>query len=112
MKTEITTITHECDACHERCDYPYICIKCGAEYCRECSKTHGTEYQHGIYASGSGDGYYCAMCDAALTQSGGDALHRAYQVVSRLIMEHAAWGDDFERRANDAELKLKVLSAQ
>lgn len=110
MKKTVAKDVHCCDACGAEQDFGMdACLKCGAEHCFNCKKTHGKEYQHGIYVGGSGDGYYCNACDTELTASGADRRHAAYQAIARLRNELKAWSEDFKRRANEAEQALENL---
>lgn len=96
-----------CDACGKQ-SWVTTCLACHADHCWECEKVLGVLYQHGVYASGSGDGYYCAACDARLTREGTDPQHRAYRVVRALKDEAKAWGADFERRTKIAEARVQA----
>jgi len=106
-KTELKEVTC-CDHCGKE-TYVTACMCCGTEHCWECRKTEGKEYSHGVNFSGSGDGYYCSGCDAALTKSGGDERHAAYRAVASLRHEADAWGTDFQRRQKAAEARVEAL---
>ena len=109
MKKTITKKVTLCDNCEKESDYPTRCLKCGAEYCSSCYSKRGVSYHHGLYYSGSGDGFYCHKCDAALKASGKDKLHTAYLNIVRLREEHDAWTQDFRKRQEAAEAAIKEL---
>ena len=106
-KTELKEVTC-CDHCGKE-TYVTACMGCGIEHCWECRKTEGKEYSHGVNFSGSGDGYYCSKCDAALAKNGDDERHTAYRAVASLRLEAEAWGADFQRRQKAAEARIEAL---
>ena len=99
-----------CDQC-EKEKYVSKCLYCGVEHCFECAKSHGEEYPHAVYFSGSYDGYYCHSCNSELTRSRADTLHNMYSEIKRLRAESVGWSLDFKARSNKAETKLKSLLA-
>ena len=107
MKKKVERTVHECDSCHKDCDYPVTCLNCGAEYCYGCAKNKGKEYSHGVYAQGSGDGFYCSTCNSKLIASGNNEKHCAYRAIERLKVECEAWNIDFNRRKLLAEKRLE-----
>ena len=109
MKILAQRETHSCDCCGRQEDYVATCMRCGKEHCYTCRKTEGVEYSHGVYVTGTGDGYYCVECDAALTLKGDNARHKAYRRVASLRLEAKAWDAEFERRRVEAEKSLEAL---
>jgi len=107
-KTELKEVTC-CDHCSKE-TYVTACMRCGKEHCWECRKTEGVEYHHGVYVSGSGDGYYCSECDSILTKAGDNERHSAYRAVMSLRREVDVWGTDFQRRKKDAETRLAAAA--
>lgn len=98
---------HECESCHKTDTYANACLECGKEFCWDCTKTNGTDYKCGVWSSGSGDGFYCSDCDAALISSGDDKRHNAYRAIQRLKAEAEVWSKDFKKRADAVEAILK-----
>ncbi len=110
MKKVVNVETHVCDACGKQQGYIDHCLHCGVEHCYECKPTHGIDYKHGVYFSGSGDGYYCTPCDRKLTTHGGDKRHTAYRTILALRNEVMGWNEDFKRRMDAAEAVMKKLT--
>ena len=107
MKTTKELDGYTCDKCGAFDTYaPYICVYCGKDYCYECGKVVGKTYSHGIYASGSGDGFYCHPCDGECK----DELHTAYQLIESLRNEAKGWGDAFAVRREAAEKRCEELA--
>src|SRR3990167_9151184 len=109
MKKSITIDAHYCDQCDNKQDHMDTCQACGTEHCYECQKTHGKTYMHSCCCSGSGDGYYCKVCDDKLTATGTNARHTAYRLIESLRHESEAWCDDFEKRRTEAEATLAAI---
>jgi hypothetical protein len=106
MKKKITIDATYCDACGLR-DYVDPCLGgCGVEHCWRCQETQGVKYNHGVYFSGGGDGYYCRPCDMALSENGTNPLHQAYQAIRALRDESAKFYADHEARTKVAEKNL------
>ncbi len=99
-----------CDVCHDK-SASYACGKCGKDFCYECFGKQGIRYTHGIYSSGSGDGYYCLDCNAALIAKP-TVLFSAYRTMAALKAEAEAWGTDFWKRADAAEAEIKRLASR
>lgn len=110
MKKIIMKEVTFCDKCKEEDSYPDTCLCCGTQMCSTCAEKHGIEYPHSVYCSGSGDGFYCKPCDAKLTASGTDMLHKAYQVIQSLRSELEDWSRAFKQRAKAAETLVKTLA--
>lgn len=104
MKTTKTIETKTCDFCGAD-DCYYKCLRCGKDVCYECKKKAGIEYQHSICCSGSGDGFYCHECDKADKSP----LHAAYQEIRSLRNESDGFWEDFKKRSDAAEARLKKL---
>lgn len=111
MKKTITREVNFCDKCEVEASYPTTCIRCGLEVCYKCADKVGVTYAHGVYVSGSGDGFYCRPCDIVLYEAGDDPLYLAYRAVRVLRDEAKAIGQDFKRRQEMAEGHLAVLKA-
>lgn len=111
MKKTVEKETTFCDVCGK--EYPYcdVCLSCGKEVCHECAKTEGVEYKHSVWASGSGDGFYCNECDSKLKKTG-DKLHAAYRKIVSLRNEQEGFYKDFKARGDKAEADLKKLICQ
>lgn len=109
MKKKILMEVHECESCHKTETYVTECLSCGKEFCWECAEKSGTKYRHGVWGSGSCDGYYCRECDIKLIESGKDKKHNAYRLIQRLRAETEAWNRDFKVRADAAEKELEEL---
>lgn len=110
MKRTISKEVVCCDKCYTEIGYSNPCMSCGAELCYECKKKHGVEYNHAVYFSGSGDGFYCNPCDVKLTKSGKDKRHNAYLAVKSLRDELEAWSVNFKSRQLVAEDVVKRLA--
>lgn len=110
MKKTISKEVSFCDQCGKE-TYVAACQCCGVDHCWECRKEYGTEYTHAVCVSGSGDGYYCKMCDRKLSNSGSDPLHNAYSEIASLRKESNLWNSDFRIRSTHAEEFLKRLRA-
>lgn len=112
MQKQVMKTVHVCDHCgSEECYGNDGCLGCGVEHCYECKKTEGRVYNHAVSFSGSGDGYYCNVCDAKLTSDGTDKRHNAYREIAALRTEAQIWGEDFQRRQKVAEKALSSLAA-
>jgi hypothetical protein len=108
MKQVIQQEISVCDVCTtgRACYEP--CIECGKEVCYDCKKIHGKTYHAGVSWSGSGDGYYCAECDASM-RANGDKRHRAYRAIESLRAEAEGFYSSFKTRTAEAELEVKQL---
>ena len=109
MKKAITKTVSVCDQCGTDEHVYTHCLRCGKEYCFECRKVHGTEYQHGVNVSGSGDGYYCNECNAILMNTKEDPLFNAYQLIQQLKREASGFYREFKKRQDHAEETIKRL---
>lgn len=109
MKKVIQSKVTCCDLCGSDQFCYDKCLGCGKDVCSNC-KTIGkaVEYAHGVHFSGSYDGTYCCDCDKRLVESG-DPLHAAYRAIKALRVEARAWNDDFGKRADTAEKRVKDL---
>lgn len=108
MLATVSKEVHLCDNCNEE-SYPYTCRRCGKEYCWQCAEKLGTQYRHGVYMQGSGDGFYCTPCDTLLCETKNNPLHQAYFAIKQLRDERAAFDQEFESRKEVAEQHLKSL---
>lgn len=112
MKTTKEIEGVACDKCGKFSSYSsYHCISCGKDFCYECGENAGTKYSHGIYMSGSGDGFYCHDCDAK-ARAGNDPLHAAYVRLTMLRTELETWSADFKKRQEKAEKHLEKLARE
>lgn len=105
MKKKVTKTVILCDSCHKE-DYTQKCLGCGKDFCYECRQKKGVEYAHGVYFSGSYDGFYCHACDKSNAKF---AIHQAYAAIRDLRTEADQWQKDFNRRKDDAENLVKKL---
>lgn len=110
MKKTVTREVTCCDNCGKEQDYPTRCLRCGKEVCWQCADKVGVKYEHGVYVSGSGDGWYCRPCDITLYERESDALYEGFRAVKALREEMQAWGADFQRRQKAAEAHLETLA--
>ena len=106
---QITKETKVCDVCGTDEHVYTACVRCGRDYCYECSKSHVVQYHHGVHFSGSGDGDYCLVCDCILAKSGKDKLHTAYLKIRQLRAEESGWYADFKIRGDAAEEEIRKL---
>lgn len=108
MKKSVTEERTVCDFCKVN-DAAYSkCTGCGKDICYECKTIHAISYDHAVYFQGSGDGLYCVECDRRL-RAAQDPLHMAYEHVKALRNEMVGWGENFKKRSDAAEAKLKRL---
>lgn len=107
-KIEPIEVTY-CDHCKKRVDYATKCMRCGVEHCWTCKGRAGKSYNHGVHVSGSGDGYYCLKCDAALAADGGDAVYNSYRDIANLRRQLDDWSRDFRLRQVAAETRLREM---
>lgn len=108
MKKIIEKEVQICDCCGKE-TYCDSCLRCGLEHCWECRKECGVEYTHGVHFSGSGDGYYCTICNDELAKQGPDNLYNCYVKIANLKKESKEWYLDFHARSDKAEARLKQL---
>lgn len=108
MIKTIEKSVHICDKCGKE-DYVNACLGCGVEMCYTCRLKHGVSYSFSVSMEGSNDGFYCRKCDNKLTDSVLDSKHNAYRAIQSLKAEAASWNEDFQRRADEAEKKLRLL---
>lgn len=108
MKKTVSKEVQFCDGCETE-SYCDACLGCGIEMCYSCREKHGRTYNHAIFFQGSGDGFYCNICDAKLSFSGADHRHTAYLAIKSLRDELEAFNTDFERRRKVAEKALESL---
>ncbi len=104
MEIQKTISVAQCDFCGDSSNVWYKCRSCKVDACYDCKKKHGTEFNHSVYCSGSGDGWYCTTCMA--TQKSDDALP-LYMAIRDLRNELKRFQDEFDRRRADAETRLR-----
>lgn len=109
MKKVATVEQNYCDGCGKQQDYLTGCMSCGVEHCYDCTNKLGKDYKHGVYVSGSGDGYYCKPCDVKLEKAGTDKRFQAYREVAALRAEAAEWGAAFDRKRKAAEAAVEAF---
>lgn len=90
-----------CDVCGKEA-YVHTCLGCGMDFCWDCSKKDGITYEHAVYFSGTGDGFFCHKCDANPPKKI-EKLHQAYRRIRVLREEQEIWYSDFELRMREAE---------
>lgn len=108
MKRVEQVETEYCDICESGTAGYLHCMGCGKAICFECRQTRAKEYPHAVFFSGSCDGLYCMECDARLAKNG-DQLHAAYRQIERLRDENRGWAEDFKKRSDTAEERVKAL---
>lgn len=108
MKRTIQVEVNVCQNCDKETDYQYECDSCGNAYCFDCYKKCGQEYSHGLYISGSGDGFFCTACLLA-PQKYTKELLEAYQRIAALRIESQAYSEDISKRAKALESKIKTI---
>lgn len=107
-KQAIKTV-HTCDVCLVESEYGHeSCFSCGVEHCWECRKKYGVGYKHAVGCSGSGDGYYCNLCEVK-PEVQINALHKAYVTIRQLRDEYRRFHADFSIREKAAESALAKL---
>lgn len=111
MKKIVSKETSFCDKCGKE-TYVTKCNNCDKEHCWECRKIEGIEYTHSVHCSGSGDGYYCNLCDAELRKAKTDELHNSYLTIQRLRDESENFYKDWNNRVKLADEKAKELIAK
>lgn len=97
-----------CDHCdkHEAADYQK-CQGCGKKFCYDCGEDQLVQYNQGVFYSSS-DGKWCRECEAK-PEVRSDPLHLAYAAVKSLRDEHDGWCEQFKKRQEATEKKLKHL---
>lgn len=110
MRKKVTEEQNCCDFCG-KADCYEKCLGCGKDVCHDCQKKQGIEYRHGVYFSGSGDGFYCFPCDSVARQTK-DPMHAAYLLIQRLRDELNGWSKDFRERQQAAEKALEKLQGR
>lgn len=111
MKKQVIVEQSFCDLCGKEASGYTCCLCCGKELCYDCRETAAKEYKHAVHLSGSGDSLYCLECDRKLRENG-DKLHAAYRKIEALRHEEKGWYEDFRKRSDDAESKLKALQGK
>ncbi len=115
MKRTMPKAVLFCDICEKEPKYQYLntCMGCGKEICSECSdKGLMIKYAHSIWASGSGDGYFCVDCDKAPSRNISE-IHQKYLLILRLRRESDLFYKDFKERCDKAEKELiEILKAK
>ena len=113
MKKQKTIEVDICDFCGTDEQIYNCCLGCGKHACYECvsKKKVGVKYSHSVWASGSGDGFFCNQC--ATTPSTKIAnLLRAFLRIAALRTESKAFGEDFTKRGEEAGAYLKSLQGK
>ena len=111
MKKAIQKEIRICDCCKIE-QAIFSCMECDKDFCYECGKTQGVEYNHAVYFTGSGDGYYCTNCDTRLSNERTDSLHNAYINIKTLKNESILWSRDFKERSERAEEEVEQLTRE
>jgi len=104
MEKEVTI----CDECGKE-DYLTACLGCGVEHCFKCQRKCGVEYEHSIYISGSGDGYFCHECDIHPPKKI-EELHQAYLNIRNLWTQSEEWYKHFEMRKKRSRGKIGSIA--
>ncbi len=104
MKKMIEKEMTFCDEC-EKGDYVYKCMGCGIEYCYDCRKLLLKEYQHEVYFTGSGDGYFCKDCDIN-PPAKVKKIHSLYKAVEMLKNEVSGYYNITQSLTNRIVVKL------
>jgi hypothetical protein len=108
MKKPLTIQQSYCDFCGEKASGYQLCLSCGRDFCYDCARKHGVEYNHGVHCAGSGDGLYCLECDQKMREKG-DRLHSAYVKIHILREQEKSFYEDFKTRCEAAENELKTI---
>ena len=108
MEKEIMKKVVFCDNCGKEATYSFRCVNCGKRYCSDCEQTCITEYQHGVFFSGSGDGYFCNSPDCIIRPEIKPLLN-AYQLIQSLREESNRWNADFRSRCDAAEHNVEMF---
>lgn len=113
MKKSVTEDRFYCDVCGEEAYEWTKCFSCGKDLCPQSyfdsnPNPHAVRYPHGVYTSGSDDGYYCIPCDIQLSESKADLLHQAYVAIRTIRDERERWYQEQKIR----ETKVEELVAQ
>lgn len=114
MKKEKTIEVKVCDVCGDDNHVYEECLCCEKNFCYDCAKTSGTDYPHAVYASGSGDGYFCHACKETILSTPNHKLYKllmAYLAITCLRSEMDASYKNFEERSRELEAKLKSLQS-
>lgn len=109
MKKEITKEVTICDSCKKESSYGYHCVGCKLDFCYGCNEKMGKNFSHAVYASGSGDGYFCNTCIAQPSKEV-KALFEAYIRIQALREEAKIRYESFKRRVTEAEEEVKKLN--
>ena len=96
-----------CDECGKEV-HVQSCLGCGVEHCFECRRKMGSEYEHAVHFSGTGDGYFCHKCDKTPPEDVKE-LHLAYQKIRALRNVEKNWHTHFDTRSKVAEEALEAL---
>lgn len=108
---EKTVTVFICEECGKEFDYEhYKCLGCGRSVCFDCRETL-KEYHSVLFHAGSGDGYFCPKCDSTPPDRV-RVLHEAYRVIESLRSESKSWNEEFRRRTNKAEAKLRAAQRE
>ena len=108
MKKTILKEVTFCDCCGEE-TYVTQCLRCGTEHCYECRKKVGKDYTHSVHCSGSGDGYYCNICDHLLRKTKEDEIHSAYVEIDNLGTERIKILKEIDTECKFAKIHLEQL---
>ena len=100
-----------CDACGQE-GYVTPCLRCGREFCYDCSKNYAVEYSYSVFFSGGDNGLYCLSCNEEMLIKGKDDLFNAYRRIKILSSEYKLFHKDFKHRSDVAEKLLKSLTEQ
>lgn len=113
MKKEKLVKISVCDFCGSEESVFDFCIVCKRDVCYKCNKNNvGKEFKHGVYFSGSGDGFFCNSCMANMPLEY-QPLFNAYLEVKALRDQQEAWNEGFQKRSKEAEIRLgKLLKEQ
>lgn len=111
MKKEIMKAVIFCDMCGKEESYSHTCIGCGKQGCYNCRKGAFKEFTHSVCCSGIGDGDFCNNCIENPPEKIIPLL-TAYQNIVSLRAEQKEWYANFEKRAKEAEEKIKEERAK
>ena len=118
MKIEKTVKVTKCDLCGnveeknwgEFLWTEYQCLGCGKDICTDCiDGERAIKYNHAVHLTGSEDGVYCRKCNSSCAHTD---LHKTYHAIAKLRQAEKEFCEDFRKRCDAVEEKLKKLRSQ
>jgi hypothetical protein len=108
VKQRTRTITVDvCGICNADCaSHHDTCTGCGMAVCQTC-RPHLKVYEKRVFLYGD-DVQYCLSCLSKLHQKP-TPLFLALQSIADLRQEYSRWREDYERRVDLAEARVRSL---